>query len=173
MPIWWGDEGLRCGGGERDHIYDAIMDGCASGASWCMDGWIICFCFCFCSSREAIWQIKAAVAVGWQYLPYPVSVRARGHTLIHFPTRNGRGDVLALPSLSATPSVPKYKDLESSNSRNNSERKWLIYPSFYTTNQLSTYSPTSFNFVLSFQDLIFWHKIWSLQDPIFWDGGSS
>jgi hypothetical protein len=71
-----------------------------------------------------------------------------------------------------TPSVPKYKVLESSNSRNNRERKWLLYPSFYTTNQLSTYSPTSFNFVLSFQDLIFWHKIWTLQDTIFWDGGS-
>jgi hypothetical protein len=74
--------------------------------------------------------------------------------------------------LVTTPSVPKYKALESSNSRNNSERKWLQYPSFYTTNQLSTYSPTSFNFVLSFQDLIFWHKISTLQDTIFWDGGS-
>jgi hypothetical protein len=73
---------------------------------------------------------------------------------------------------SHTPSVPKYKVLESSNSENNSERKWLLYPSFYTRNQLSTYSPTSFSFVLSLQDLIFWHKIWILQDPIFWDGRS-
>jgi hypothetical protein len=67
--------------------------------------------------------------------------------------------------LLATPSVPKYKVLKSSNSRNNSSRKWPLYPSFYTANQLSTYPPTSFNFVLSFQDLIFWYKILNPPGP--------
>jgi hypothetical protein len=99
-----------------------------------------------------------------QYHPYVHTVCCS-----HRPVWPLPGSTIALAS---TPSVPKYKVLESSNSRNNSERKWLLYPSFYTTNQLSNYSPTSFNFVLSFQDLIFWHKIWTLQDPIFWDGGS-
>jgi hypothetical protein len=42
-----------------------------------------------------------------------------------------------------TPSVP-FKD---SNSRNNRGRKWHLYPSFYTTHQLSTHLPTLFTFV--------------------------
>jgi hypothetical protein len=65
------------------------------------------------------------------------------------------------------------RSLQSSNSRNNSRRKWLLYPSFYTTNQLSTYPPTSFNFILSFQDLIFWYKIWILHVLIYRDRVSS
>jgi hypothetical protein len=41
-----------------------------------------------------------------------------------------------------TPSVPQCKHSKGSNSRNNRESKWPIYPSFYTTHQLFTHPPT-------------------------------
>jgi hypothetical protein len=75
--------------------------------------------------------------------------------------------------LSTTSSVPRYKHSKHSNSDYNSRWEWHLYPSFYTIYQLSTHPTNPFSFVLSLEILIFWHKFWTLEMLIYWNGWSN